>query len=163
MSDVKIEEAGHDSHLHTWCHDGKKKEVEEYINMCKDHQELEMKLRSRRGVYGYTPLHEAVSNGHCDMLDMLVEHGADVNCRANSRYTPLHLAASRGDVDCVRVLLNQDADIYAVDEFGKTPIRTAELIGKQTVVKVLKSEGMYVSELKCTYEFIATLISVVLN
>jgi len=144
MSDVKVEEAGLDSHLHTWCHDGKKKEVEEYINTCKDHQELETKLRSRRGVYGYTPLHEAVSNGHCDMLDMLVEHGADVNCRANSRYTPLHLAASRGDVGCVRVLLNQDADIYAIDEFGKTPIRTAELIGKQTVVKVLKSEGMQV-------------------
>jgi len=80
------DESGHDSHLHTWCRDGKCKEVEEYIRTTTDHQELEAKLVSRRGVYGYTPLHEAVSNGHYKMLDMLVEHGADVNCRANSKY-----------------------------------------------------------------------------
>ena len=80
------DESGHDSHLHTWCRDGKYIEVEEYIRTTTDHQELEAKLVSRRGVYGYTPLHEAVSNGHHKMLDILVEHGADVNCRANSKY-----------------------------------------------------------------------------
>lgn len=79
------DESGHDSHLHTWCRDGKYKEVEEYIKTTVDHQELEAKLVSRRGVYGYTPLHEAVSKGHHKMLDTLIEHGADVNCRANSK------------------------------------------------------------------------------
>ena len=92
------DESGHDSHLHTWCRDGKYKEVEEYIRTTTDHQELEAKLVSRRGVYGYTPLHEAVSNGHHKMLDILVEHGADVNCRANSKYAikNLHVQSNSG-------------------------------------------------------------------
>lgn len=127
-----------DGRLHTWCKEGKKKKVEEFIRTCKD---LPLRLAYRRGVFGYTPLHEAVSNGHSEILKVLLRHDGDVNSRANSGYTPLHLAASSGHVDCVRVLLENAADIANTDEYGKTPIQTAELSSKHGVVKVLRSAG----------------------
>lgn len=127
-----------DGRLHAWCKEGKFKKIEEFIRTCKD---LPLRLAYRRGVFGYTPLHEAVSNGHWKVLELLLKHDGDVNCRANSGYTPLHLAASSGHVDCVRVLLANEADIANVDEYGKTPIQTAELSSKHGVVKVLRSAG----------------------
>ena len=127
-----------DGDLHNWCREGKIKRVREFIDTCKD---LHLRLAYRQGIFGYTPLHEAVSNGHLDILKLLLRKQADVNSRANSGYTPLHLAASLGHVNCVRVLLDNGADIANTDEYGKTPIQTAELSSKHEVVKVLRSAG----------------------
>ena len=127
-----------DGRLHTWCKEGKFNKVKEFIETCKD---LPLRLAYRRGVFGYTPLHEAVSNGHSSILKLLLRYNGDVNSRANSGYTPLHLAASSGHTNCVRVLLDNGADIANTDEYGKTPIQTAELSSKHGVVKVLKSAG----------------------
>ena len=129
-----------DGRLHNWCKEGKLKKVKEFIDTCKD---LPLRLAYRRGVFGYTPLHEAVSNGHSDILKLLLKYDGDVNSRANSGYTPLHLAASSGHVNCVRVLLDSGANIANSDEYGKTPIQTAELSSKHGVVKVLRSAGEY--------------------
>lgn len=96
-----------DNRLHTFCKEGNYKKVEAYIqNFMHD---LPLRLAYRRGVFGYTPVHEAVSNGHSKVLELLLQHKGDPNCRANSGYTPLHLAASSGHVDCVRVLLANNA------------------------------------------------------
>ena len=126
-------------YLHALCKEGKYKEIEEFIRTCKT--DLTILLVDRRGPYGYTPIHEAVANGHSQVLQLLLEYDGDPNCRANSGYTPLHLAASRGHVDCVRVLLANNADIYDDGDAGKTPIHTAALSSKHDVVKVLKSAG----------------------
>ncbi|KAL5463452.1 hypothetical protein EMCRGX_G032347 [Ephydatia muelleri] len=101
---------------------------------------LDAKLANHKGVFGYTPLHEATANGHYSVLDYLLGEGGTVNCRANSGYTPLHLAASSGHVECVKVLLKHDADISMTDEFGKTPKQTAELSSKASIVRLLRSE-----------------------
>ena len=127
-----------DGRLHTWCKEGKRQKVEQFIRTCKD---LPLRLAYRRGVFGYSPLHEAVSNGHADILMVLLRHNADVNCRANSGYTPLHLAASSGHVNCVRVLLDNGADITIMNEYGKTATQTAELSSKHGVLKLLRSAG----------------------
>ena len=128
-----------DGHLHALCKEGSYKKIEEFIQTYK--ADLPAKLVYRRGVFGYTPIHEAVSSDHSEVLKLLLEHKGNPNCRANSGYTPLHLAASSGHVNCVRVLLENDADISNRDEYGKTPMQTAELSSKQSVMKVLRSAG----------------------
>ena len=46
-------------------------------------------------------VYDAVNSGHSKMLEILLHHGGDVNCRTSSDgFTPLHIAASRGSVDC---------------------------------------------------------------
>ena len=128
-----------DGKLHALCKEGKYKKIVEFIGNYQ--ADLPSKLAYRRGVFGYTPVHEAVSSGHSKVLELLLEHEGDPNCRANSGYTPLHLAASSGHVECVRVLLDNNADISNTDEYGKTPIQTAELSSKHGVMKVLRSAG----------------------
>lgn len=132
-----------DAHLHQLCQEGSLESVADFLRRFTDTEELEKRLRNHRGVFGYTPLHEAVASGHHEVLDFLIaKAGAKyVNCRANSGYTPLHLAASSGHSECVRVLLKHRADINMIDEFGKTPKQTAELSLKSEIVRILRGAG----------------------
>ena len=133
-----------DAHLHKLCQAGALDRISEYVRYFPDRTSLNDRLANRKGVFGYTPLHEAVASGHSDVLDHLLERAGDkhVNCRANSGYTPMHLAASSGHVDCVKVLLKHSADIGVKDEYGKTPKQTAELSSKIAIVRVLRGQGM---------------------
>ena len=131
-------EISRDSRLHTWCKDGKFKKIEEFISTCTD---LPSRLECRRGWYGYTPLHEAVRNGHYRVLQLLLYNGGNVNSCANRGRSLLHIAASNGRVNCVRILLQANADISMTDEYGKTPMQMAESCRKHAVLKVLKSAG----------------------
>lgn len=129
-----------DARLHRFCHDGRMTKIKEYLENVPP-ENVDDRLNNRRGVFGYTPLHEAVSGGHDQVLDYLLGLGGDVNCRANSGYTPLHLAASAGHINCVKTLLKHDANIILQDDYGKTPKQTAGLSSKNNIVKLLRSEG----------------------
>ena len=131
-----------DAKLHKLCQDGNLRKIKAFVDDV-DPQILGEKLANRKGVFGYTPLHNAVASGKPEVLNYLLEKtkNANVNCRANSGYTPLHLAASSGHGKCVKALLEHGADISCVDEYGKTPKQTAELSSKSSIVKLLKSEG----------------------
>ena len=132
-----------DAKLHKLCQEGDCDRVVEFVTQISDKKVLEDRLANRKGVFGYTPLHEAVASGHHKALDFLLGKAGDghVNCRANSGYTPLHLAASSGHAECVRVLLKHNSDISVTDEYGKTPKQTAELSSKKTIVRILRSAG----------------------
>jgi len=143
-----------DARLHKLCQDGNVKRVKEFVEQL-DEDTLTEKLANRKGVFGYTPLHEAVASGHQKVLDFLLERtsNAHVNCRANSGYTPLHLAASSGHGECVRVLLGHGADIGITDEYGKAPRQTAGLSYKRSIVRLLRSEGACNVAVYCDLKF----------
>ena len=138
-----------DALLRSLCHDGKIDKIREYVDSV-DKETLEERLSYKKGVFGYSVLHVAVSSGHEDVLKFLLEQGGIVNCRTNSGDTPLHVAASAGHLKCVEVLLKHDADISLQDNSGKTPKQTAELSSKRAskrasnsaIVKLLRSEGL---------------------
>lgn len=48
---------------------------------------------------GLIPLHNACSFGHAEVVNLLLQHGADPNARDNWNYTPLHEAAIKGKID----------------------------------------------------------------
>jgi leucine-rich repeat kinase 1/leucine-rich repeat kinase 2 len=130
-----------DASLHKFCHNGKLDKIKSYIEAIESNELLQDRLNNRRGVFGYTPLHEAVSGNKAKVVPYLVGQGANVNARANSGYTPLHLAASAGHIDCVKILLESQADISLKDDYGKTPKQTAGLSSKSNIVRLLRSEG----------------------
>ena len=79
---------------------------------------------------GKTPLYWVLSNcsskgGFVDMVQRLLEYGADPNICNNDHTTPLHQASSRGLLDAARLLLGHGANVDVKDEEGKTPLQLA--------------------------------------
>ena len=134
-----------DTGLHRLCQGGTVEDVKSFVEQLESVDALKDNLSRKRGVFGYTPLHEAVASGKHEVLDYLLTttSSVHVNCRAKNGFTCLHLAASSGHVSCLRVLLKNGADISIRDDFGKTPRQTADLSGKGLAVRILGSEGAF--------------------
>ena len=126
--------------LHDLCHAGRLKQVKEYL--ANDPNAI-MSINEPAGVFGYTPLHEAVSSRNANILRLLLTYGGLVDALSNGNYTPLHIAASIGDVECIKVLLEYNASISRVDEFGKTPFATAQLNKRKKAARLLKTAGKF--------------------
>ena len=99
-----------------------------------------------RGLFGYSKLHAAASNGHAAVLKLHLSedpNSSDVNGKTvDGGYTPLHLAASAGHADCVEELLTyHKTHMHVTDAFGRTPLETAEQNFKNDVAKLLRSHG----------------------
>lgn len=103
---------------------------------------------------GITPAHMASRDGHIDMLQCLIRHGADVNARDSNHWTPLHHAAERGQSAEVDFLIQNGALVDAVGHpNGVTPILVASGHGEAQTVTILLQHGATVSErddLDCT-------------
>jgi ankyrin repeat protein len=84
----------------------------------------------------------AVTNIQTDSVNLLLDHGADVNATANDGCTALMLAASSGDSEIVRGLLSKDA--YVSGKFtatGKTVLMLAREKDYTEIVKLLQAAG----------------------
>lgn len=71
------------------------------------------------------PVHAAATQGDREILQLLLERGADPNARQQGDYTPLHSSANRGDHDSARLLIARGADPHATASDGKTPADVA--------------------------------------
>ncbi len=89
---------------------------------------------------GFTPLHQAVGEGHTEIVAYLLNKVADVNprCAADGNGTPLHTACAYGRKDCVRVLLDNGANINAQDDEGRKPVDFARMYGHEDIIALLK-------------------------
>ena len=88
-----------------------------------------------------TPLHAAVSCENRGAMEMLVEHGADINAADITGMTPLHVAAMLGRAAEADWLLEHGACMEARDSFGDTPVHTAAVFGQGGVLQVLAQRG----------------------
>lgn len=84
-----------------------------------------------------TALHLAVTHGRDDIIELLLNCGADVMAKSDGSWTPLHNACSQGTVKIVRILLRANADINAKLLNGKTPLHIAAQEGHLEVVECL--------------------------
>lgn len=73
-----------------------------------------------------TALTLACAGGHEELVELLLNRGADIEHRDKKGFTPLILAATAGHEKVVEILLNHNADIEAQSERTKdTPLSLA--------------------------------------
>jgi ankyrin repeat protein len=70
---------------------------------------------------GNGPIYYAISKTFLNIVQMLLDAGANVHLADKNNRTPLHLASQKS-CELVQKLLNAHANIHAVDDFGYTPL-----------------------------------------
>ncbi len=99
---------------------------------------------------GHCPLTRAAVDGHAQIVQLLIEHGADVMQRSSSGSTPLHYAH---DVKTAEILIKADADVNAAD-FADGPKNCSILggnvaYGRLVIVRFLVEHGADVNGIAC--------------
>ncbi|XP_059173721.1 ankyrin repeat domain-containing protein 17-like isoform X2 [Physella acuta] len=95
-----------------------------------------------RGIKGdCTPLMEAASGGHVDIVRLLLLHNADINAQSSAGNTPLHYGACGGFKEVVQELLLSGANVEIHNENGHTPLMEAASAGHVEVAKILLEHG----------------------
>lgn len=75
-------------------------------------------------------MHLAAENGDPEMINLLLEAGASVNCVDKYSATPLHYAAFDAYPDNVKALILNGGDKNALDDFHQSPLDLALKNGK---------------------------------
>lgn len=90
-------------------------------------------IRTRNG----TPLMMASAHGHCDVVSLLIEHGASLSLTDSKGETALHKACGGDHADVVRTLIRAGADLFLPNTDGDAPLNVSILNDSSKVVDVL--------------------------
>ncbi|MBN3284169.1 TNKS2 protein, partial [Polyodon spathula] len=88
-----------------------------------------------------TPLHFAAGFGRKDVVDYLLQNGANVHACDDGGLISLHNACSFGHAEVVNLLLRHGADPNSRDNWNYTPLHEAAIKGKIDVCIVLLQHG----------------------
>ena len=76
--------------------------------------------------HGWSALHLACCKNHCDIAELLLDHGANIELRASFlNFTPLITASLNGSLSIVKLLLERGANVHSQDKDGSTPLHHA--------------------------------------
>ena len=90
-----------------------------------------------RNAFRVAPVHAAAAMRDCETMQLLIDHGANVNARQQLGYTALHTAAQHGDDSMVEQLLAAGADPRAAGDDGKCPADLAAAQGHAAIAERL--------------------------
>lgn len=97
-----------------------------------------------RNARGFTPLHEAIWNGKPQIVQRLLEGGANPNAPIIARgldWTPLHEAARFGSNSIIDLLLAKGAHINSKNTRNRTPVDMAVEYRQAATVRHLVARG----------------------
>lgn len=92
---------------------------------------------------GTSPLHIAAQNNQIEIVEKLLESGADVNALTkHDGWSALHFAATRGYNEIVKILIDAGAnlDVHGL-RYKRTCLHYASDQGRSEVVKLLLKSG----------------------
>ncbi|RSL96101.1 hypothetical protein CEP52_011687 [Fusarium oligoseptatum] len=87
-----------------------------------------------------TPVHYAARFGHVSVLELLKNHGADINSSSASGETPLHLAVRGQLLDAVKALIKLGAKQQPCSD-GCLPIIYAYDTGNSAIISALEADS----------------------
>ena len=86
---------------------------------------------------GWTPLHYAATNGHDDVVKVLLDHSAYIDAGSPNGTTPLMMAARGGHLSTVKLLLDEGADLRVKNQIGLTAVDFANQYHEKDVAQGL--------------------------
>ncbi|KAH6583759.1 hypothetical protein BASA60_001280 [Batrachochytrium salamandrivorans] len=84
-----------------------------------------------------TALHWAASGKHLDIVEYLIEKGADVNAKDEADWTPLTIAVNVNAEQIVRNLIAAGADVNTATERLVTPLHYAASRDRLEIAQIL--------------------------
>ncbi|XP_043671149.1 ankyrin repeat and MYND domain-containing protein 2 [Vespula pensylvanica] len=89
---------------------------------------------------GMSPLQHACYKGNKEIVQMLLDQGADVNAGQHEHaYTALHFAALSGNADLCHLLMSHGARLTATNSVGRTPAQMAAFVGNHNCVATINN------------------------
>ena len=105
-----------------------------------------LRLRGREsmtkvaGTFG-TPLHQAVAEGHKDMVSLLLNEGCPIHVVDSEGASVLHYAAQYGQIHIIELWAKKGLDVNIGDNDGWTPLHRAAANGQHESVRALLRLG----------------------
>jgi len=90
--------------------------TEELTPFLGKHPEVDVNLF--RNPAGLTSLHCAASKGSVGCVQVLIDHGVDMEGRTHQGFTPVMIASHNGHLECLKVLIAARADVHARSNQG---------------------------------------------
>ena len=87
---------------------------------------------------GWSPIHYAATGPEPQLVQLLLDKGADINAASPNGTTPLMMAAQYGSDDSVKLLLQRGADIGRRNQRALGAVDFARLSGREVVVRRLE-------------------------
>ncbi|XP_019773681.1 poly [ADP-ribose] polymerase tankyrase [Dendroctonus ponderosae] len=88
-----------------------------------------------------TPLHFASGYNRVQVVEFLLQQGADVHAKDKGGLVPLHNACSYGHYEVTELLVKHGASVNVADLWKFTPLHEAAAKGKYEIVKLLLKHG----------------------
>ncbi|KAH9144080.1 hypothetical protein AeRB84_011952 [Aphanomyces euteiches] len=127
------------SRLAQICTGGNVEEAMKVLEEIKKERRPSASLEQRSMGTQYTPLLIAVMNGRVEIIDLLLQYGADIHATTDERKknTALHLAAYYGRANVLKVLIAHHADLYRWNADGLLALDLARMRNHTDSARVL--------------------------
>jgi len=89
----------------------------------------------------WTPLHLACANKNFNLVELLIEHGANVESKSKGHITPLSIACLSEYFNIAKLLIEHGANIESKDKNERTLLDVACQSGQFNLVKFLVEHG----------------------
>ncbi|KAM3440835.1 hypothetical protein MY4824_001962 [Beauveria thailandica] len=94
-------------------------------------------------------LFSAVKEGNDELLQILLEHGANIEVRNVDGETPLLRAVELGRKNTMRVLLDFNADVEAIGAMQLSPLMTAASLRSESRIRLLLEKNAKINAKNC--------------
>ncbi len=98
----------------------------------------------------FSPLHLAAHYGRIDIMNTLLDKGAEIEAPATFQNTPYITAAAGGQVEAAQLLVERGAKTDSLNSMGQAPLHLAALHGHAEMVTYLLEQGADVNQLDDT-------------